>query len=167
MPPQFSTEHHGILINVAKSVFGAPSLDFLGHHMDKDGIRPLEEKVWAIREFPQPTTQRKLREFLGLVNFYHRFLPTLQPLNTLLTDSKSSSKAVVWSNSVETAFTTIKEVLAKATLLAHPEPNAPTCIMTDASDVNNISMVSGVQYRISQRLSSQPKPVTVRLTMSC
>ncbi len=107
--------------------------------MDKDGIRPLEEKVRAIREFPQPTTQRKLREFLGLVNFYHRFLPncanTLQPLKTLLTDSKSSSEVVVWSNSAETAFTTIKEVLAKATLLAHPEPNAPTCIMTDASIV--------------------------------
>ena len=59
---------HGIVINVARSVFGVPSLDFLGHHVDSEGIRPLDEKVQAIRDFPQPTTQRKLRKFLGLVN---------------------------------------------------------------------------------------------------
>ena len=59
---------HGIVINVARSVFEVPSLDFLGHHVDSEGIRPLDEKVQAIRDFPQPTTQRKLREFLGLVN---------------------------------------------------------------------------------------------------
>lgn len=56
-----------------------------GHHVDCQGIRPLEEKVLSIRDFTHPSTQRKLREFLGMVNFYHRFLPhgadLLQPLN--------------------------------------------------------------------------------------
>ena len=74
-----------------------------------------------------------------MVNYYHRFLPNcadiLQPLNSLLTDSKSSSKAVVWNQTADTAFTSIKEALANTTLLAHPAPDAPTCIMTDASDV--------------------------------
>ena len=62
---------HGIVINVAKSHFGLPSLEFLGHHVDSAGIRPLECKIEAIRNFPQPTTQKKLRQFLGLINFYH------------------------------------------------------------------------------------------------
>ena len=130
---------HGVLINASKSVFGAASLEFLGHYVDKDGIRPLEVKVQDIREFPRPATQRKLREFLGMVNHCHRFLPNcadiLQPLNSLLTDSKSSSKAVVWNQTADTAFTSIKEALANTTLLAHPAPDAPTCIMTNASDV--------------------------------
>lgn len=43
---------HGILINVAKSIFGVPALDFLGHRVDSTGIHPLEEKVRTIREFP-------------------------------------------------------------------------------------------------------------------
>ena len=60
---------HGILINLSKCVFGADHLEFLGHYVDTHGIRPLEDKVRVIREFPQPTTQHKLREFLGLVNF--------------------------------------------------------------------------------------------------
>ena len=66
---------HGLLINVGKSVFSVPSLDFLGHRVNSNGIRPLEAKVEVIRNFQQPTTQRQLREFLGLINFYRRFIP--------------------------------------------------------------------------------------------
>ncbi len=47
-------EEHGLLINVAKSVFGVPELDILGYHLDHTGIRPLQEKVQVIREFPRP-----------------------------------------------------------------------------------------------------------------
>ncbi len=50
---------HGMMINVAKSVFGASSLHFLGHVVDSTGIRPLEGKVQVIQDFPQPTTTRK------------------------------------------------------------------------------------------------------------
>ena len=67
-------EDFGIIINTSKSRFGVSELDFLGHHVDATGICPLEEKVHAIQAFPLPGTQRKLRRFLGLVNFYHRFI---------------------------------------------------------------------------------------------
>ena len=130
---------HGVLINPAKCVFGADQLQFLGHHVDSQGIRPLEEKVQVIRDFPQPTTHRKLREFLGLINFYRRFLPngadTLQPLNQLLAASKDNTKNLPWSDDATAAFTAAKEALADATLLSHPKPDAPTRIATDASDV--------------------------------
>ncbi len=129
-------DDHGILINIHKSVFGVPSLDFLGYHVDSTGIRPLENKIQAVREFPRPTSKRKLREFLGLVNFYRRFIPNaanlLHPLNRLL--SGASPKVLVWSEDATTAFTAVKTALANATLLSHPQLGAPTCIMTDASD---------------------------------
>ena len=66
---------NGIVINPKKCVLGVASLEFLGHQVDRQGIRPLEEKVNVIRQFPQPTSPRTLRQFLGLVNFYHRFIP--------------------------------------------------------------------------------------------
>ena len=79
-----------------KSQFGVPALDILGHHVDATGVRPFEEKVKAIREFPLPTSQHQLREFLGLVNFYRRFLPhcaaLLQPLNALLAGNNRANK---------------------------------------------------------------------------
>ena len=111
----------------------------MGHHIDRDGIRPLEEKVQAVREFPLPKSHRKLREFLGLVNFYRRFLPhaagLLHPLTQLLGDSSNGAKEVIWTEKAREAFDAVKDALASATLLTHPQPSAQLAIMTDASDV--------------------------------
>ena len=60
---------YGLLLNPAKCVFGASSLEFLGHHVSSKGIRPLDSKVDIIRQFPLPGSLRQLREFLGLTNF--------------------------------------------------------------------------------------------------
>ena len=136
---------NGVVINLAKSVLGVPCLDFLGHRVDAQGISPLDEKVRDIRNFPQPTSQRKLREFLGLINFYHRFIPNcaavLVPLNSMLSPPKKGRQELVWDGkstaafvASKAAFVASKEALATATLLVHPKPHAPTCIMADASD---------------------------------
>ena len=66
---------HNVVLNPAKCEFGATSLEFLGHNIDSSGASPLPDRVLTVREFPRPTNTRSLREFLGLVNFYHRFIP--------------------------------------------------------------------------------------------
>ena len=73
-----------------------------------------------------------------MINFYHRFIPhcaqVLQPLHTLLTRTHAKSE-LQWSECCVSAFNAAKEALAQATLLFHPTPDAPTAIMTDASDI--------------------------------
>ena len=132
-------QEHGVIINPAKCILGKDQLEFLGHHVDADGIRPLESKVQAIRDFPKPTSQRKLREFLGLVNFYRRFVPhgaaILAPLNGMLSSDQNGASPLDWSPTTEAAFSDTKEALANASLLTHPKPDAPTSIVTDASEV--------------------------------
>ncbi|BHF77780.1 hypothetical protein SprV_0602089000 [Sparganum proliferum] len=85
-------QQFGVVLNPSKCVFGVPSLEFLGHLVDSHGIRPLPSKVAAIRDFPHPTSKRQLQRFLGMVNFYRRFLPncadTFRPLTSLLSGSK-------------------------------------------------------------------------------
>ena len=129
---------HGIVVNPNKCLFGVPELDFLGHHIDCHGLTPLPDKVQAVRDFPQPQSQRQLRRFIGLVNFYHRFLPhcaeLMQPLHSLLSSSKSKSQTLTWTDSAIAAFNATKDALANASLLSYPQPDAPTCLMTDASD---------------------------------
>ena len=126
---------HGIVINPNKCLFGVNELDFLGHHIDQHGITPLSEKVQAVRDFPQPQSQRQLHQIVGLVNFYHRFLPhcadLMQPLHALL---KPKSQALNWNDDALAAFNATKEALASASLLTYPTTDAPTCLMTDASD---------------------------------
>ena len=130
---------YGIIINPSKCELCVNALHFLGHHVTQHGVTPLPEQVQVIRNFPQPPTLRRLREFLGLVNFYHRFIPQcakiLSPLNSLLKSTANNSRTLQWSTQASAAFQEIKDTLANATLLLHPKPDAPINIMTDASDV--------------------------------
>ena len=146
---------YGILINPTKCVFGASSLEFLGYQVSGDGIRPLDSKVEVVRQFPMPNSVRQLREFLGLVNFYHRFVPrcahTLQPLNALLSGSRGPAQQLVWTEEAVAAFT---QALASASLLNHPKPSAPTCIVTDASDT---AVGAVLQQSISVQFPTSPR----------
>ena len=130
--------HYGMIINPQKCKFGVASVEFLGHLVDSTGIHPLQDKVQAIRDFPQPTSKRQLSTFPGLVNFYHRFFPNgaqiLHPLNALFSSTDKHCTSLSWDETSSTAFNTIKEVLASTTLLIHPKPHALTSVMTDASD---------------------------------
>lgn len=127
---------YGIAISPGKCVFGVPQLLYLGHIVDEAGVSPDPEKVSAIRDTELPLTTRGLRRFLGMVNFYRRFIPhaadVTAHLNELL---KTKEKNVVWTPESETAFTATKEALASATLLHHPRPAGRLILLTDASDV--------------------------------
>ena len=129
---------HGIVINPSKCQFGVTSLEFLGHYIDSNGILPLKDKTKVIQDFPVPTSIRKLRQFLGLINFYRRFIPNcaevLQPLTDLLA-GKSKNQPIQLSETALDAFEKAKTSLAEATLLFHPNPEASLCLMTDASNV--------------------------------
>ena len=128
----------GIVMNPTKCQLGVASLQFLGHMVDKDGIHPLESRVSAIQDFPLPRSQCKLREFLGLINYYHRFIPhcaqVLQPLHALLSHMQTDTE-LQWSDDSLAAFERAKAALADATLLSLPKPDAVVTIMSDASDI--------------------------------
>ncbi|KRY45213.1 Retrovirus-related Pol polyprotein from transposon opus [Trichinella britovi] len=102
---------------------GLKNLEILGFKVCSQGIRPLAEKVEAIRRFRQPTTMHELRQFLGCGNFYRRFIPRaatlLAPLEKLTSSHDSHNKLKLPEDAVN-AFDEVKEALANATLLSHP-----------------------------------------------
>ncbi|KRY15633.1 Retrovirus-related Pol polyprotein from transposon opus [Trichinella patagoniensis] len=130
-------EKYGVKLNPAKCVFFAPDLEFLGFKVCSQGIKPLAEKVEAIRRFRQPTTMHELRQFLGCVNFYRRFIPRaatlLAPLEKLTSSHNSHNKLKLPEDAVN-AFDEVKEALANATLLSHPQEGAALSQVVDASD---------------------------------
>ncbi|XP_051993051.1 LOW QUALITY PROTEIN: uncharacterized protein K02A2.6-like [Xyrauchen texanus] len=108
----------------------------LSQHGLIDGAVPLPSKVEAVTQFPRPLTVKSLQEFLGMVNFYHRFIPQapllMRPLHEAL---KGKPQHVVdWTESRDRAFAATKAALANAAMLAHPSPTAPIAITSDASD---------------------------------
>ena len=138
---------YGIIIGPEKCQFGTAELSFLGHHVCAEGISPLPSAVDAIANFVKPEKQRAPRRYLGMVNYYHRFIPhcaaKLTPLNNLLTAaneghtrlSPKSNFDLKWNKNAESAFSESKQILANATLLVHPDSMAQINIACDASDV--------------------------------
>lgn len=66
---------YGLVINPSKCLFGAREVKFMGYAIGQRGTRPLDDRIHAIRKFPKPKTAKELRRFLGMVNFYRRFIP--------------------------------------------------------------------------------------------
>ncbi|GFW76070.1 hypothetical protein TNCV_2057171 [Trichonephila clavipes] len=130
---------YGLKLNISKCVFGVTELIFLGHLITPDGIKPLPEKVQAVLDYKQPETVGS-EKFLGLLNFYRRFLPKAAEEQYLLSEflkgykGKKDSKPLNWSSEAITAFQRCKQALADAALLAHPSPSAPLALHVDASD---------------------------------
>jgi hypothetical protein len=123
----------GLVINVVKCIFGASSIQFLS----AEGVEPLPENVSALTYFPRLSTVKELQMFLGMVNFYRRFLPgaarALKPLTDCLRGGPKGPTAVEWSGEREAAFTEVKQMLASATRLAYPAQAAKLSLVVDAS----------------------------------
>ena len=127
---------YGLTINLAKCVLGVPELLYVGYSISKDGTKPPFSRVEAILNYKKLETIVELRRFLGVINFYRRFIKNaaqLQaPLNAYLQNSKKNDKRPVQSTEESNqAFDDCKNSLA---LLVHPAENAPLALTTDASD---------------------------------
>ena len=148
---------YGILINTGKCEFGKDTITFLGHVVTAEGIHPLPDKVQALQEFPTPKTVRELRRFLGMFNFYRRFVPVAAkvqaPLNILLAGPKTKpSQSITFTQEQSEAFDACKTSLADAVMLAHPESDAELAVYTDASD-------NAIGAALQQRVSNTWKPL--------
>ena len=121
--------------------------------MSSAGVRPLPSKVDAIEKFPTPSTIKELQKFVGMVNYYHRFLPGIANIMTLLYEALAGKpRNLVWSPEHQRAFDDTKKTLASAATLSFPVPESPITLTTDASNV-------AVGAVIEQLVDGQPRPL--------
>ena len=141
----------GLRVKRNKCEFFQKSVEYLGHQIDADGLHPLPSKVEAIVQAPAPENEPQLRSFLGLVNYYSKFIPnsasTLHPLNDLL---KNDVKWT-WNQEREEAFQKIKKKLVSSQVLAHYDPNLPIKMAADASEYGIGAVISHVYRDGSER----------------
>lgn len=130
---------YGITINLSKCAFGQDHIEFLGHEVTPEGIKPSNDKVKAIIEYPKPNTVAELRRFIGMVNFYRPHMPNAisyqAELNKYIRGAKKNDKSKInWTDEASDAFIKCKESLQSAALLSYPMPETPLALMTDASN---------------------------------
>ena len=141
----------GLHCNRDKCLFLQTSLEFLGHHINAESISPTNEKVQAIQQASEPKNATELPAFLGLLNYYAKFLPNLfsrlSPLYLLLNKYQWWS----WGTEQQQVFKAAKEALETDTLLVHYDPSKPLAIACNASQYGIGAVLSHVQDDGSDR----------------
>ena len=135
---------HGVRLKRGKCSIWKSSVDYLGHHIDAKGIHTAPGKVAAITQAPAPRNVSELRSFLGMVNYYGKFIQNLamllHPLNELLRDGQPWD----WTKERDAAFQEAKQQLASAPVLVHYDPKLPIRLAGDASSYGIGAVLSQV-----------------------
>ena len=122
----------GLRLNLGKCRFGVESMTYLGLKISGKGVETTDDKTQAIRDAPEPRNVKELRQWLGLVNYYARFLrnlaSTLVPLYRLL----RREQVWRWTDAERAAFRAAKEMLIEPPVLAHFDPARPVILACDA-----------------------------------
>ena len=144
-------KEHGVRMNRAKCQFLAKSVEYLGYRIDEKGLHATDEKLQAITQAPPPKNVQELRSFLGLINYYGRFIPNsasiLHPLNQLL----HKQTKWVWSKECERSFKLAKEKLVSTEVLAHYDPALELKLAADASAYGAGAVLSHVMQDGTER----------------
>ena len=144
----------GLKINPDKCHFATKEMQFLGHIVGAEGIKPDPEKIEKVRNYPRPTNVTEVRRFLGMVQYYRRFIKDCAKIATPLYHiiggpkkrKNTKTKKVVnpdeeptpqykWEEDQEWAFQLLKKALINYPVLKYPDYNKEFILLTDASKI--------------------------------
>lgn len=143
---------YGIKVNAEKCSLFKKRVTYLGHEVDGNGLHPTSDKVRAIKNAPKPDNVTQLKAFLGLVNFYAKFLPNvatvLEPLHGLLRKETKWH----WSRLCDDAFNKCKTLLTDESVLEIYDVAKEIQLTCDASEY-------GLGAVLSHVVNGQEKPI--------
>lgn len=126
-------QDYNLKLNTNKCSFAKKEVKYLGHSISNNTVKPLNDNLTAIQNFPIPQTKKNVKQFLGKVNFYLKYIPRaaiiLEPLHNLLRKNVD----FYWSNECQNSFDKVKQCLCTEPILAIFDYNKPIYIFTDAS----------------------------------
>lgn len=149
-------ESAGMKVKLEKCSFLAKEVKYLGYIVDKNGIRPDPEKLRAIKDMPSPTEISELRSFLGMVNFYAKFVPKLSGILHPLHELLHRGSRWQWGARHQQAFERVKHMLMGRRVLAHYDPACELVLTCDASALG----VGGVLSQISRGGGGEERAVS-------
>ena len=116
---------HDLFLKPSKCEFFKEKIEFLGMTISKDGFQMSEDKVKALLEWAPPTRVKGARGFLGLANFYCRFIPEFATIARPLNDLTKKDVSFLWEPIQQNAFDQLKCAFTTAPILAYPDSSLP------------------------------------------
>ena len=108
-------------------------VQYLGHLVSGKGIKPLPEKLESVKKMPAPTTPKEIKQFLGLVGYYRKFIPRFADIARPMTNLTRQDTPFEWTIQCQASFEMLKDALITSPILKYPDPNKPYTLFTDAS----------------------------------
>ena len=124
---------HKLYAKISKCDFWSKEVEFLGHVVSADGVKVDPKKIDVIRNWPIPSSLKELQSFLGLANYYRKFIMNFSKKVVLITELLKCMNSFVWAEETQCSFDTLKDALSSAPVLCTPDPKLPFWVMTDAS----------------------------------
>ena len=135
---------HNVKLNLGKCQFLKTSVQYLGHIVSSKGIQPVQDKVEAIRKAPTPSNLTELQSFLGMVQYYGKFIPNLSMVLHPLYERLKADALWSWDSACDDAFNQCKRLLSSDTVLTHYDGSKPLILATDASPYGVGAVISHV-----------------------
>ena len=140
-------QEHGIRLNPTTCIFLQSGLEFFGHWIDKNGIRPLPQKIDPVMQAKSPTNVTELKSYLGLLNYYGKFLPNLATTLHPLHDFLQKDRPWKWTEACKRAFVKSKKQLRDSSLLVHYDLKKSLRRACDASPYGVGAVISHVMEK--------------------
>jgi len=145
-------QENNLHLNSAKCQLFQKRIQYLGFVIEGNNIRKNPKKIQAVIEAPRPSSPTAVKEFLGLVTYYSRFIPDASTITYPLRRLLSKSIQFHWSADCESAFRKLKAIIASDQVLVNYDPDLPVTVACDASP-------TGIAGVLSHIINGQERPV--------
>ena len=135
----------GLKLKPEKCQLFQREVDFLGHLVSADGIKPNPHNIAKIKQWPKPSNVTEVRRILGMGNYYRRFVKDYAKLVSPLTHLTKKGVNFAWTPTCEEAFETLKQTLIGSNIMAYPCETGQYILDTDASDSQIAGILSQIQ----------------------
>lgn len=139
-------------IQMDKSEFLQLETAYLGHIISREGIKPNPDKIAAIQKYPLPKTNKEIKQFLGLLGYYRKFVPDFARLTKPMTKCLKKSNKITLDTEYVNCFEHCKKLLTNDPILQYPDFDKEFILTTDASNV-------ALGAILSQRHDGSEKPI--------
>lgn len=122
-------------IQMDKSEFLKLETAFLGHIISADGVKPNPDKIAAIQKYPLPKTPKEIKQFLGLLGYYRKFIPDFARITKPMTKCLKKSNKITLDSDYIDCFNKCKTLLTNDPILQYPDFTKEFILTTDASNI--------------------------------
>nr|XP_016498166.1 PREDICTED: uncharacterized mitochondrial protein AtMg00860-like [Nicotiana tabacum] len=146
-------QEHEVYVKLSKYAFAQKHIHFLGHVIEEGRIKMYQQKIHVVTDWPPPKDIHALRAFLGLCNFYRKFVKVYSLIALPLTELLKKVTPWDWGPKQVEAFNASRAAMSSSPVLALPDWAKPFEVNTDASDyaLDGVLLKRGIQWRTRDR----------------